>query len=701
MSGEAGVDVLTGQVGSPLAMGADIPRVLYPLQNKLKWLLGSDVAEGVDATAQAYMMEAFYKEPRVAMERVEDDTALSLLLPESDDWIWMKVQQPDPREAHAVPIAGDPALRARVKKAREVFRRPRVKSLFHDEVVRPILDQMIVFYDDEENAIAGAVAIPEEGEAGKLLTVVPIEEALRKAHVSMMQKRKADDLIQLFTHAETYLGPGSAFAQATGHDATIPQFLVQETAFRTLELLKKFHNDPKTLEHIYAICSSPATEGFVSFCESADDIARVASLVERNPSWLMKLAQAYSTLGHDTITAGDPEKFLWEKPLAQHIYQLGHDLIGNALFHHNDPGFRQDFVDASMAALHDTLNMLHGINLPAKLPKEQTMFQGLADYAAMYADDPVALSLLTPIVEQLTLLKIQRIIPGEFAKAREYFYTAIGSALNAHSNEATGDDKLQLSMLVDIFTELTELGYWKAGYILQDVMSGNGKRILEPFLDSDVMKQNIPGMVYAVDGLSYPQPSHGKWLQVVMDATAEDYPEIHARHTGKPGARVHAKTAIWSGFNDGDALEQDKILRNEARSLKKRQGDEPGGVLIVEVPMGYVDAMLEEAERIESREMGRAPLHYPIGGDKTLDKPLEIVKVHDMLVKAKRAGFRPLNLPPGKGIMKTPAFYRTSAGKERAYFVFECVGDPESTLAELALESGKVLVGSGRPDRPV
>lgn len=705
MSGEANVvdDLVVGISDSSLAVGADVPRVLYPVRKKMESWFGPDIAGSVDDTAHGHMMDIFWKAPRVQMEPIGEDSALSSLLPDSDDWTWMKVQvDDDPSNTHALPVAGDPSLRRKVVRASEAFRRPRVKSLFHDDVVHPIVDQMIVFYDGAGKVIAGAVSTPEDGEEGKLLTAVPLDEALRRARVSVLRPRKESEVARLYALSEDFLGPGSEFAQETGDDTTIERFFTHETALRTVELLVTFQDDPKARKNLYAICSSPATESLVGFCESVQDVAHVADLVKKKSPWLIKLAQAYSTLGHDTITSGDPEKFLWEKPLEQHVFELGHDLIRNALFHHNDPGFRDEYLHASFQALHDTLNVLHGIELPARLPKEQTMYKGLADYATMHADDTVALSLITPVVEQIFLLKLKRIIPGKFEAVRDYFYGAIGSAMNAHSNESTGDDELQLQLLTDIFDELVALGYWHEGDVYQDAAAGSGERILRPFLRCKAMQKYPPSIVFATDALAFPQPNDGAWVAVQAQYEDPKYPHIHATHIGKQGiVPIRLITSIWSSAVDVGADKQPAMFNHWSESLLKRDEDTPGGILVLEIPTGYIDEMIAFAEARGGGDMGEVILKYPIGDDKTLDKPLEIMMMHNLLIRAMRAGFRPLNLPPGKGVIKTPAFYHTGAGKARGYFVFERVGDPQQTLDQLAVEAGKAtFVGSGRPPAP-
>lgn len=701
MSGEGAINDGLGASGSPLAVALDTPRVLYPLRKQLEQWFGPGVAGSVDATAHQHMMDAFYYAPRVSMELVSDDSVVSRLLPESDNWTWMKIFQNDARNVHAIPIAGDPAIRGRVKKALEGFRRPKVKSLIHDDVVQSTLDQLIIFYDDAGHAIAGAAAIPEEGEERKLLTVVPLEEALRKARVSVLRKRKERDFSQLFSNAESLLGPGSEFAQATGHDATIERFLTHETAFKTLELLDKFHDDPKSLKHIYTICSSPATEGFVSFCESAGDLAHVASLVKKEPPWLIKLAQAYSTLGHDTITAGDPEKFLWEKPLEQHVFQLGHDLIGNALTHHDDPDFREDFFEASMAALHDMLNMLHGLDLPARIPKEKDLHGSLTDHTLQRARDMVAMTVIIPYTEELMRLRLGNLQPGEMEQATQYFYSVVGpSTLTTSASRVTGDTERQAAVIEDIFVQLVAQGRWKIGDVFVDLGSSNRVRIGKRHA-AFLRKLAAPSKIIAVDAIAHEYPDEPDVLAVQMALEDPDLPMIHARHLGKQEiVPVDAAMMMWSVLNDIGPDKLQDVFNNIAKMLRKREGDKPGATLIVEVPMGYVDDLIKKADAQGQAAFPAANLRYPVGDGGTVDKPLSIVHAYEMLVRAMRAGLEPLNLPPGEGPLKVVCLYDTQAGKKRAFFVFERVGDPQPTLDQLVAVGKAEKVGVGRPDRP-
>ncbi len=701
MSGEAGTSDWLFTPGDDLAVGPGMPRTHLPWYQAARPILG-ELAGAVDETAHLHMMEAFYRTPRATMRRIPDGLAIQKFFPTSGEWTPFMLEVDDPENLYIVPIAGDPDLRSRISKVREVFRRPRVISFDMRDVTHPLLDQMITCFDGDGAAIGSLVEIQEAGEQGAMLTLLTHEEALRKIGASVFRPRSNEQLAHLLSAADSVLGPESEFARETGNRATIERQYVFEDALHTIGLIDTYRGKRKTLNSLYAICASPATESLLGFCDSEDEIEHVASIVKKRPPWLMELCRSYNTLRHDTITAGDPEKFIYERPLEAQAFRLGHDLMKTALLHHDDVGFRQDYLDASLRALYDTLNALHAIDLPARLPKEQDMYTGLADFATSYAGDAIQLSLIAPVVEQLFLLKLKRIIPGEFEKARDFFYKFIGSALNAHSNEATGDDEQQLQLLTDVFDELVTLGYWHEGDILQDAGAGRGDRILRRFLLSKVMQKARPGYVYAVDALFFDQPGDRLWDAVQMQFEDDDYPHIHAKKIGARGiVPIDAITETWSSPSDVGADKQQAMFEHFSRSLKKREGNTPGGVLVLEVPIGYINEMIAFAQERGRREMGEVTLHYPIGDGKTLDKPLEIMKTHDLIIRAMRAGFRPLNLPPGKGVVKTPAFYRTGAGKDRGIFVFERVGDPEPTLDAAALGDGQILVGSARPDKPI
>ncbi len=708
-----------------------LPRADVPLHRALMGAIGeTDVVAASLDTAHLYEMATFYAQPRARFQRptnrVADELVRDFGLPDHPDILYMLGEDPDGRELHVLPIHGDPKVLEKIAFGKESYRRPRRRSMHALDVMMPDLDQVVTLFDASGRSVGSIAAILEEGQAGGTLSVLSHIEALRKIGAVLVRPRTDADLSRLLARADRIFGPTSVFSHQTGRGLTIEQFLVPEDVLRIMELWEQYPDDPSVREAIYTLCrktedpqvkamfrsdygpkladvalsASTAYEPLLQLCETRDDLIAIAERVKNNPPWLMDLCRTYSTLVHDTVASGDPNKFLWEKPLAYRIYQVGHDLVKTAILHHDEPGFREDYLHASLQALYDTLNTLHRINIPDLLPKENEMYEGLADYATANAGDTVALSLIAPVVEEYFLLKLKRIIPDEFDRAREFFYHSIGDALNAHANEATGDDELQLSLLVHVFDELAERGYWKAGNVLQDAGSGDGTRILEPFLESPVMQRAPPGHVYAVDADAFPQPSHDQWIAVEQKFEDPDYPTIHARHQGKEGIEpIDAIVEVWSSPNDLEAPNQQRMFVNFSESLRKREGDRPGGILVLELPVGYIQEMITEADQIGSREMGRARYDFPLGEGRTLEKQLEIMLPHTLLIRAMRAGFRPLNLPQGNGDIKTPAFYRTGGGKERAIFVFERVGDPQMTLDLAALEDGQEWMGIGRPDR--
>lgn len=693
MSGETGVgdDIV---LRNPVAVSSDLkPRSAFVMLQRLYNEYPQDIIESVDETGQDHLRHELWK-PRISMLAISDEVAKHNFLARSDDWDWFLSTTEE-----FIPIAGSPEERKRIQRVLEVHRRPSLNLLDHRTFFDPPTDRAFVCFDAEGKAIAGASETSDQRDHQQLVTISSVANALRKARAPLLRERSEDKLRRLFAQSEHYLYPESELAHEIGYQS-IAQYPVLEFALDMVELYEQFGNDAETSRNLTALCASPA-QGLVMFCDSADDIRHLSSLVKKNQPWFWDLVGSYSTLCQDTITAGDPDKFLWEKPLEHHVYTLGHDLIRNALFHHDDPGFRQDFVDASMAALHDVLNYLHDIDLPAKIPKEKDMHDKLTAYTLQRAGDMVAMTAVIPLTEEWMRLKLGNLPPGEMEQATQYFYSVVRpSTLTASANRVTGDTERQIAVVEDIFIQLAAQGRWRQGDVFVDLGSSDRERIGKEHAKF-LRKLAAPGKIIAVDAMAYTYPDEQDVVAVQMALEDPDLPMIHARIVGKQEmVPVDAAMMMWSVLNDIGPDKLQDVLNNVAKMLRKRDGDIPGGTLIVEVPMGYVEELKKMADDMGHAAFPAARLHYPIEEGKTVDKPLSIVYAYEMLVRAMRAGLEPLNLPPGKGPINVVCLYDTQAGKKRAFFVFERVTDPEPTLDQLVNDEKAVKVGSAQPGRP-
>lgn len=230
----------------------------------------------------------------------------------------------------------------------------------------------------------------------------------------------------------------------------------------------------------------------------------------------------------------------------------------------------------------------------------------------------------------------------------------------------------------------------------RDDLCGNGLRILEPYLESDILQLLKPEIVVGVDGMDFSKSAEGKpWRFIQADLTDPDVIYILAKALGRDG-QIPADliTNMWSGINDNDPLEQEAMLILASLSLRKAEEGVPGGCYVLEVPMdGYMDQMIEIAKKEGLHELGKALLRFPTD-EGFIDKMLEIITKHSMVQRAKDAGFRILNFPPGGETVNVPAIFYTGAGKPRMIVVLERVGDPVPSLAmahELEKKEGKIL----------
>lgn len=639
--------------------------------------IGLEFAPGVADTSQDFQMEVLRNTPRVVMDiRIGVKSGTAAFYARDDE------------NEYYVPFVGPPDIVRHSVKAREMYRNESIPGNQYNfvDLSQIQINQLVTIFNSEGVAI-GSIPFLDPGDAPpEAPHLMRHTDALRVMQAPLLTPRSEEAYTQLFTQADSVFGPGTEYAKKTGRTETIEQYLSLEHACGILERLDRYKDNPAALDAVYTLAGYdfPYGEVALQLCDSQEDLFGMIKLLQDNPQYAKQMLRAFLTIEIDTSSRGEKKILPYEKPFDHAIFRLGRNLVRGAVFSDRKDPMPDWYLHLSCQALAQVLDDLYGLPLEEKVPPEQALYRELSEYALAQGNDPAKLAMIEPLIERYFLLKLDRILPGAMKTDRERFYAAVGEELGPHANESTGDDELQLLLQTETFRELVRLGYWKKGMVYQDDCCGDGARILRPFLQSSIMQEYPPAEVIGVDGRVFPQPADGLWHAVQCDLTNPEYPSIAPRVLGKP-VSVDVITNIWSGINDNDPLEQEQILANMALALRKRTGDTPGGIAIIELPLGYIEEMIAVSDRSGREEMGEAPLAYPTDRG-IVTKTLEILKKHDIVIRTRRAGFRILNLPDGHSPVGIPMVYETTAGKTRGFIVMERIGDPEPSLARAAEE---------------
>lgn len=659
--------------------------------------IGSELAYSVANTSHDFQMQALRSTPRVVMDvRVGVNGGTAAFYARDDE------------NEYYVPFVGPPDTVLHSVKAREMYRNESIpgNQYIFEDLSRIRINQLVTVFNLQGVAI-GSIPFLDPGDSQpETPRLMSHTDALCAMQAPLLTPRSEEEYTHLFSHADSVFGPETEYAKKTGRTETMEQYLSLEHACGILERLDRYKDNPTALDAIYTLAGYdfPYGEAALQLCDSQEELIGMVKLLQENPAYTKQMLRAFLTIEIDTSSRWDKKVLPYEKPFDLAIFRLGRNLVKGAVFSDRKEPIPDWYLHLSCRALSQVLDDLYGLPSQDLVPPEQAIYHELSEYVLARGNDPAKLAMIEPLIERYFLLKLDRILPGAMKTDRERFYATVGEELGPHANESTGDDEMQLLLQIETFRELVRLGYWKQGMVYQDDCCGDGARILRPFLQSSIMREYPPGVVIGVDGRAFPQPADGLWHAVQCDLTSSEYPGIATRVLdSREPVPVDVITNIWSGINDNDPLEQEQIFANMALVLKKRTGDTPGGVAIIELPLGYIEEMIAVSNRTGREEMGEAPLAYPTG-DGIVTKTLEIIKKHDIVIRARRAGFRILNLPDGQSPVGIPMVYETTAGKTRGYIVMERIGDPEPSLARAAEEqlhgfshtlgNNQVLVGS-------
>lgn len=712
-----------------ISSGVGVPRHMISVFDHASARIGQKQALALEDAILTEEMRRHYTDPPLALSPLYSpriDPTIATFDPER---LVMGVTLGDEVTTQTIEVHGNPADLARITGSRECLRR----TIPYESLAvwlapilakQPLIFRVIVMEDAKNNILGAAVIGQDRGLLSPSASFTTCLDAFREFGVPLLRKRSDSDIVHLLSRANDVLYPDSEFSKKTGRNVPAYLYLDPESMFRMVELWDTYNGDPLAQQAIidivtpwvypwgesvvderYGEAASIArqvicpSETLLHLPDTREELLHIARVVTEKPDWLGKVIHNYHIVIQDTYGARSGEQFLWELPFANRVYQLGRNLVKSWLLHSDDPDFRPDLYNASFAALHDALNYLHGLDFPAATPPQLTMHGRLTDFTVARAQDSVSLVAIRPLVEMYFVYRIQEGIakgtfhPGSFEQARDYFYKTIAVHLNANADAATGDTRQQIDGTKGILRALADYGSIAIDGVVVDMGCGKLKDgrvapVLYPFI-----RELAPqGRIIAVDALPIEDP-HWDGVHVVQKALED--PEL----TSVVDRKADAIVLLWSVINDVGPDKLQEVMNNLVRMLRKKEGDRPGGGLVLEVPLGYVEELMEKSQEDGLRAFPPAELHYPLGEGEVLDKPLSILYVYEMLVRAMAAGLKPLNIPPGKGALNVVFDYDTAAKKHRAFFVFERVGDPQQTLEQAALADGQVRVGVGRPGK--
>lgn len=527
---------------------------------------------------------------------------------------------------------------------------------------------------DKDNAPLGSVALVPKDDLF-IIHVTGHDEAMRASGIRSLRPLHDDDVVTYLRTFEDFFGDESKFTQYT-RIHVFPKMLPPDSGFGVMQILAKAHEADGMEKDLYSfIARNPMglyLLGSVSDTEQATDLIMFA---QKDPLLCGTVCDNYFAFTRDIDSLAGPSEHIFENPVLSYVHALGLNFFLQVA-HASATGIIDDeLVHQSTLALRDVLNTLYaherGLAMPRRLPDEGVFYEKLVNFASANAQNPEAMQLVYPIIEQLWVEQLKTYVPGKFEESAGIFYDLMGDHLYKTASETTGDTEKQLLLLDRAFEWLVTQGYWNAGDVLLDAGSGPGERILHPFLLQPIIQQYAPGKVYAVDKDPYPQPSHALW-QAVQKSFIE--PDFTAAIAGK----VRVVTHLWSPINDLDGIEQQVALNNLNQVL------EVGGFLLLEAPADYVKEMKEYSESRDGEPLGKIVASFSLPDGQTASKEFFIGTPYSQLGRILKAGFVPINYPPDTNpVLTVPPTYVTKAGKERMMLILQKVREPEVSLDQV------------------
>ncbi len=545
----------------------------------------------------------------------------------------------------------------------------------------PFLKHLFAVYDEDGDPL-GSVALtdPDEG-AVQRLQFQSHRDAIENFDMGLLRPVSDTELDLYLRRFPTFFAPDSEFTTKTDF-TDLPVLIPLETGLQCMQFLDACGDSHAHREKLFSFLKKYKQAGLLALL-GLNPQANVPEQIDRLYDFsLDRLGISGECIEKFVEVMLDVEpvehQFSDKKaaqPITRRITQMASALMQIVLEDYAKPDFNWKLTYTSFAALQDILSGIYRLPVPADIPQDAAFRGTLTDYALAHAGDPKRLQLILPVLELLWLEKLREYTPGAFQEQSTRFYERMGKYLHESASKTTGDTEQELARLRGIFDWLITSDRWHKGDRIMDVGSADGERILRPLIISSQLQTHTPSFVYAVDKDSYREPADHTWTMIRKDFTDPDFVTI----VDKP---VDVITHTWSPICDLDSPDQKKALDNFNSVLKK------GGTLVLDIPAGYLEEMMEYQRVHRTKVLGRIAKKFRFADGAEVEKEFHIGEQYDIIGRAAMSGFRCINIPDTTSAVQgvPPAFYETGAGNKRVTLILEKIGEPTTSLDQLALQ---------------
>lgn len=543
----------------------------------------------------------------------------------------------------------------------------------------PFLKHLFAVYDRDGNPLSSiALTDPDEG-AIQRLHAQSHQGAMNTFDMGLLRPVSDKELALYLRRYPAFFAPDSEFTTKTDF-TDLPVLIPLEVGIQCMQLLDACGDNQTHKDKLFSFLKKHKQAGLLALLglnRQANVPEQISALYDFSFGKAGPAGELIEKFAEVMLDAEPVEHQFGDKkaaqPITRRITEMANAVMQILLEDYDKPDFNWNLTYASFEALQDILSGIYRLPVPANIPEDAAFRGTLTDYALEHAGDPKRLQLLLPVLELLWLEKLREYTPGAFQEQSTRFYERMGRYLHVSASETTGDTKQELARLGDIFDWLITSGRWHGGDRVMDVGSADGERILRPLMNSPQLQTHIPSSVYAVDRDPYREPTDHAWEMIRKDFTAPDFATIVAEP-------VDVVTHTWSPICDLDSPDQKRALDNFNAVLKT------GGILILDIPAGYLEEMIAYKRAHGVRTMGRIAKKFRLADGSEVEKEFHIGEQYDIIGRVVSSGFRIMNLPDTANMVNgVPAFYETRAGNKRVTLVLEKIGEPTISLDQLAL----------------